>query len=1074
MAFKNNNIKNTKNVAAGGHGKCCNSDTKLWKTVQAALKSNDMEAWAQLAGDDHRVPQLTHVLLKNRVENDVRRMSPSQRHQLIQFNKEIRAESMRLFGVSVKDLNAVQVALFHGNEDLACQVVRFVSEQATANELRLFLNHTWGYRNSSLHLAAFFGMPTLVQLLLDLGADSMVINRKNMAPADCCAGNDACLALLCPDMPQEDNDDLAKDDNVMIPTAVITSAPDVSNETPAMSEDDSDNSDDDEMVVDSETTVITTADTFSKAMVATSKDSFTELEAWQPIKSNQVVTITCPTLYDTRKSTFIADMALSKKDIAEVVSWYSMESIKPAMWPIMDDGDGCKTALLQEMTLSDRDIAEVVSWHQVHDNNAAAITWPVMDDGDGCKTALLQEMALPDDDIAEIVSWHQVQDNNAAAVTWPVMDDDNNEYKTAFFADKELPSNDYIKSLQDVVFVPDLAKLFALPVDGNATAGTMAITTVKNHVSTSLEPSGDLEPVLNLDLLFGAEDPCLSAPSCKQSDGLLHDTLAPISTCSPSPLAVAMDHVKVPETKSDDMLILDCQESGDTSPTVVHSGKVEYHMASLNDQMRTPTDHLTICDNDPGLQTPIASKDTIQAQHTEHVINPGITSTAIIEYDNSLGALCGGTTFAKGSAISDLVTTTTAIGEDGATQYADPGEHVSCVPSIDSKDTLELFSDHHQGDIKDVGDTASKISTKMQTRALVKQDNVNIPKDPDAIDHVALCDAVNHSEGSHDTLTTAVANDSSDTTDWPTQDGLNHGTRNKLPKVDKDPDASYQHATPSPSPSPIGRNASSSSMTMSDGECCSAIHVACSKIASQHHHQPTRWQDSSTLYTHQPTDMQSSYTTFYGEHPTGDDDDGGSIHRRHNKDSLTGFMWYNSDTNPHAVLHGRIFSSSDTWPSSIHHDDDNHYLKHPGASSKPIVNPIHPAWVSKPDLVNSIRNDCLAPDDGSWYTYHGASPPGTKERSLVPLCDSWESLQPLLDPGSDTSLKNRYDSGGGGQGSQYWMHDPYLMLSVATVLSEQLVQVVNQLGIFYSSAVQCDMIDSFPMSVVRGQAVAVS
>lgn len=49
-----------------------------------------------------------------------------------------------------------------------------------------------------------------------------------------------------------------------------------------------------------------------------------------------------------------------------------------------------------------------------------------------------------------------------------------------------------------------------------------------------------------------------------------------------------IDHAKVPETmsnKSDGMLILDCQESGDASPTVIHSGKAEYHMASSSDQM---------------------------------------------------------------------------------------------------------------------------------------------------------------------------------------------------------------------------------------------------------------------------------------------------------------------------------------------------------------------------------------------------------------------------------------------------------------------------------------------------------
>lgn len=581
MAFKNNNTKNTKNAAAAaGHGKCCNSDTKMWKAIQAVLKSNDMEAWAQLAGDEHRVSQLAHVLLKNRVENDVRRMSPSQRHQLLQFNKDVRGESMRLFGVSVKDLNAVQVALFHGNEEIACQVVRFVSEHATANELRLFLNHTWGYRNTSLHLAAFFGMPALVQLLLELGADPTVINRKNMAPADCCAGNDACMSLLCPDLPQEE--DVAKDDNVMpdlVPTAVTMDTPDVSNETPAMSEDDSDSSDDDELVADSETTVITAApNTFTKDMVATSKDLFTEIESWQPVESSDDVTVTWPPLYDHRKTALIADMALSEKDLAEVVSWHTMESAQSAIWPIMDDGDGCKTALLQELTLSEDDIAEVVSWHQVHDNNAAAIAWPVMDDGDGSKTALLQEMALSDDDIAEIVSWHQVQDNHAVTITWPIKEgDDTNGYKTAFF-DTELPSNEYIKSLQDdtifvpdlaklfamaenddvvdfvpdlaklfalpkqeVIFVPDLAKLFALPEqqqevdfvpdlaklfalpDVVVGDGTMATTTtVKPHVSTSLDPSGDLEAALNLDFLFGAEDPCLSAASCKQSGIVIH------------------------------------------------------------------------------------------------------------------------------------------------------------------------------------------------------------------------------------------------------------------------------------------------------------------------------------------------------------------------------------------------------------------------------------------------------------------------------------------------------------------------------------------------------------------------
>lgn len=246
-----------------------------------------------------------------------------------------------------------------------------------------------------------------------------------------------------------------------------------------------------------------------------------------------------------------------------------------------------------------------------------------------------------------------------------------------------------------------------------------------------------------------------------------------------------------------------------------------------------------------------------------------------------------------------------------------------------------------------------------------------------------------------------------------------HATsRSKQPIVNKDPDASYQHGTP---PTSTSRNASSTSDTTDHGGCSSAIHAACFKVnLQQHHHQSTRWQDSSTLYTHFPTGMQqSSDTTTYDEHFTGDGDHC-KMNRQDYKDSLVGFKWYND---PPSVLHGPTFSSCDTWRSIDH--DDSYLLKHSGENSRPMKHPIHPAWVSKPDLADSIRNDCLAPDDGSWCAFSGASPPGNKEPSLEPLNCTTKSLQPLLDPGSDTSFKNRYDSGGGGgdsQKSRYWMH----------------------------------------------------
>lgn len=244
--------------------------------------------------------------------------------------------------------------------------------------------------------------------------------------------------------------------------------------------------------------------------------------------------------------------------------------------------------------------------------------------------------------------------------------------------------------------------------------------------------------------------------------------------------------------------------------------------------------------------------------------------------------------------------------------------------------------------------------------------------------------------------------------------------------MDKDSDTPYQHATP---PLSIGWNATSP--PDDDGGCSSAIiHAACFKVTPQyqaHHQQPTtKWQDSSTLYTHSsPTGKQSSYTTFQDEHPSvGDDDDcSKSTNRRDHQDTLVGFK---CDNNPHAVLHGRIVSSCDTWPSINH--GDSRFLKHPKDGS------IHPAWVAKPDLASSIRNDCLAPDDGSWCTFNGASPPGNKEPLLDPPSDAGKSVKPLLDPGSDISLKNRYDSGGGGgQGSQHWMHGKLLFFVIFTL-----------------------------------------
>ncbi|KAI8142579.1 hypothetical protein BJV82DRAFT_146099 [Fennellomyces sp. T-0311] len=184
---------------ANNHKKCtsasCCSRSKIWKAIQAAIAADDKKGLAIMFQDEERVAHFTDVLLKERNNNDASALPPSHKHRILQFDKPIRPEALAKFGKSVTDLNALQVALFHQREGIACQLLQFLRQHATPSELQAFIGHVWGEGNSSLHLACFHSMPRLVQMLLDLGADPNSTNAKEQTPANCCKDPD-CLAAL--------------------------------------------------------------------------------------------------------------------------------------------------------------------------------------------------------------------------------------------------------------------------------------------------------------------------------------------------------------------------------------------------------------------------------------------------------------------------------------------------------------------------------------------------------------------------------------------------------------------------------------------------------------------------------------------------------------------------------------------------------------------------------------------------------------------------------------------------------------------------------------------------------------
>ncbi|KAI8339156.1 hypothetical protein BC941DRAFT_329064, partial [Chlamydoabsidia padenii] len=160
---------------------CC-SPSRLWRSIQQLIGQNNKQDLIKLCQDPNRSTHVLQVLLSSRLTNDASLYPASHKHRVIQLPVEAHAT----LGKPGTDLNALQLALFHRHEGIAFYLLRLIRQHATEKERTLFVNHLWGTRNGSLHLACYLEMPRVVKLLLEMGVKPDATNGKLKVPLNCC------------------------------------------------------------------------------------------------------------------------------------------------------------------------------------------------------------------------------------------------------------------------------------------------------------------------------------------------------------------------------------------------------------------------------------------------------------------------------------------------------------------------------------------------------------------------------------------------------------------------------------------------------------------------------------------------------------------------------------------------------------------------------------------------------------------------------------------------------------------------------------------------------------------------
>ncbi|CEP12024.1 hypothetical protein [Parasitella parasitica] len=178
----------------GCNSSSCCSPAKLWRTLQSLVKGDDKKELAKFF-KDKRLEHIVRVALTSRITNDAALLPPSQQHKVIRLTTR---ESMLYLGKSYTDLNLLQLALITSSESTVMTLLAQLKLHASPSELKQFVNHVWGQKNTSLHLAVFLKRYLVVKALLDLGCESDVCNARNKKAIDCSCGDQAMVdVFLC-------------------------------------------------------------------------------------------------------------------------------------------------------------------------------------------------------------------------------------------------------------------------------------------------------------------------------------------------------------------------------------------------------------------------------------------------------------------------------------------------------------------------------------------------------------------------------------------------------------------------------------------------------------------------------------------------------------------------------------------------------------------------------------------------------------------------------------------------------------------------------------------------------------
>ncbi|GAA5798860.1 hypothetical protein HPULCUR_004266 [Helicostylum pulchrum] len=162
---------------------CC-SPSRLWRNTQLLINGDQREEFRKLIGDQSKLPHVVRVLLTSRLSNNPLVYSKP----MTQIDRRLTDKFGRL---SATDLNALEIALLQRHDHIAYTIVLVLKRNATPAEVNQFLNHQWGKEKlTALHLASFWGMSKLVRLMLDLGADPLTQNNRQLRPIDCTTNSD--------------------------------------------------------------------------------------------------------------------------------------------------------------------------------------------------------------------------------------------------------------------------------------------------------------------------------------------------------------------------------------------------------------------------------------------------------------------------------------------------------------------------------------------------------------------------------------------------------------------------------------------------------------------------------------------------------------------------------------------------------------------------------------------------------------------------------------------------------------------------------------------------------------------